>query len=348
MQRVYLDHNSTTNLRPEASQAMLEAMDVLGNPSSVHFEGRMAKSLLENARESLSVSLGCKPTSIVFTSGATEAASIALHANKIKCSGVEHDAVKSFCEETLTTLPSGEVLIDDPSNCAVQLANSETGILQDLPKDIFLSDITQAFGKVPFSYDWLGAKRVIVSAHKFGGPKGIGALVLDVDTPLSPLIVGGGQEMGRRSGTENIVGAVGMAAAATAALVDLEQGVWNHVEELRNILENSIEESICETIFVGRGTKRLPNTSLIVNEGWRGETQVIQLDLAGYAVSAGSACSSGKVRTSAVLKSMGYDDEKSSCALRVSLGPDTTIEDVNGFVKAYCYEGKKLIRRRRG
>ena len=154
--------------------------------------------------------------------------------------------------------------------------------------------------------------------------------------------------MGRRSGTENIVGAVGMAAAATAALVDLERGVWNHIEELRNILENSIEESIVETTFVGRGTKRLPNTSLIVNEGWRGETQVIQLDLAGYAVSAGSACSSGKVRTSAVLKSMGYDDEKSSCALRVSLGPGTTIEDVNGFVKAYCNEGKKLISRRSG
>ena len=238
MQRVYLDHNSTTNLRPEASQAMLEAMDVLGNPSSVHFEGRMAKSLLENARDSLSVSLGCKPESIVFTSGATEAASIALHANKINCSGVEHDAVKSLCEETLTTLPSGEILIDDPSNCAVQLANSETGILQDLPKEIFLSDITQAFGKVPFSCDWLGAKRVIVSAHKFGGPKGTGALVLDVDTPLSPLIVGGGQEMGRRSGTENIVGAVGMAAAATAALVDLERGIWNHIEVIINILEN--------------------------------------------------------------------------------------------------------------
>jgi len=346
MPRVYLDHNSTTNLRPEASQAMLDAMNVLGNPSSVHFEGRMAKSLLENARDSLSVSLGCKPASIIFTSGATEAASIALHANTINCSGVEHDAIKSLCEETLTTLSSGKILIDDPSTSAVQLANSETGIIQDLPKDIFLSDVTQAFGKVPFSYDWLGAKRVIVSAHKFGGPKGVGALVLDHDTPFSPLIVGGGQEMGRRSGTENIVGAVGMAAAAAAALVDLERGVWNQVEEFRNILENSIEETIGETIFIGRGSKRLPNTSLIVNAGWRGETQVIQLDLAGYAVSAGSACSSGKVRASAVLKSMGYDDEKSSCALRVSLGPDTTIEDINGFVRAYCNEGKKLISRR--
>ena len=347
MQRVYLDHNSTTNLRPEASQAMLEAMDVLGNPSSVHFEGRMAKSLLENARDSLSVSLGCKPASIVFTSGATEAASIALHANKINCSGVEHDAVKSLCEETLTTLPSGEILIDDPSNCAVQLANSETGILQDLPKDIFLSDITQAFGKVPFSYDWLGAKRVIVSAHKFGGPKGVGALIMEEGTPLSPLIVGGGQEMGRRSGTENIIGAVGMAAAASSALVDLEQGVWKQVEKLRNVLENSIEESLNETIFVGRGTKRLPNTSLIVNPGWSGETQVIQLDLAGYAVSAGSACSSGKVKASAVLQSMGLDSEQASCGLRVSLGPQTTIEDINGFVKAYCDAGKKVMSRRK-
>ena len=152
--------------------------------------------------------------------------------------------------------------------------------------------------------------------------------------------------MGRRSGTENIVGAVGMAAAAAAALVDLEKGVWSRIEELRNILENSIEESFNETIFVGRGTKRLPNTSLIINAGWQGETQVMQLDLAGYAVSAGSACSSGKVKGSAVLQSMGYDDEQSKSALRVSLGVSTTIEDINGFVGAYCKAGKKFISRR--
>tara|TARA_B100000902_G_scaffold27178_1_gene32718 strand:+ start:449 stop:1432 length:984 start_codon:yes stop_codon:yes gene_type:complete len=326
---------------------MLDAMNCLGNPSSVHFEGRTAKSLLENARDSLGVSLGCRPSSIVFTSGATEAASIALNAFKIKCSGVEHDAIKSLCEQTLTTYASGEILVEDPSTCAVQLANSETGILQELPKDIFLSDVTQAVGKIPFSFEWLGAKRVIVSAHKFGGPKGVGALIMEEGTPLSPLIVGGGQEMGRRSGTENIIGAVGMAAAASSALVDLEQGVWKQVEKLRNVLENSIEESLNETIFVGRGTKRLPNTSLIVNPGWSGETQVIQLDLAGYAVSAGSACSSGKVKASAVLQSMGLDIEQASCGLRVSLGPQTTIEDINGFVKAYCDAGKKVMSRRK-
>ena len=219
MQRVYLDHNSTTDLRPEASRAMLDAMNVLGNPSSVHFEGRMAKSLLENARDSLAGSLGCKPQSIVFTSGSTEAASLALNAHKIRCSEVEHDAVKNLCETTLTTFRSGQVLIDDPLTSAVQLANSETGIIQDLPRDIFLSDVTQAIGKIPFSFEWLGAKRAIVSAHKFGGPKGVGALLLEDNIPLSPLVVGGGQEMGRRSGTENIVGAVGMAAAAAAALV---------------------------------------------------------------------------------------------------------------------------------
>ena len=347
MQRVYLDHNSTTNLRPGASRAMLDAMNCLGNPSSVHFEGRMAKSLLENARDSLGGSLGCRPSSIVFTSGATEAASIALNAHKIKCSGVEHDAIKSLCEQTLTTYASGKILVDDPSTCAVQLANSETGILQELPKNIFLSDVTQAIGKIPFSFEWLGAKRVIVSAHKFGGPKGVGALILEEGTPLSPLIVGGGQEMGRRSGTENIIGAVGMAAAASSALLDLEQGVWSQVEKLRNVLENLIEESFNETIFVGRGAKRLPNTSLIVNPGWRGETQVIQLDLAGYAVSAGSACSSGKVKASAVLQSMGLNSEQASCGLRVSLGPETTIEDINGFVKAYCDAGKKVMSRRK-
>ena len=216
-----------------------------------------------------------------------------------------------------------------------------------MPKDIFLSDVTQAVGKIPFSFEWLGAKRAIVSAHKFGGPKGVGALIIEEGTPLSPRIIGGGQEKGRRSGTENIIGAVGMAAAAYSALVDLEQGVWNQVEKLRNVLENSIEESLNETIFVGRGTKRLPNTSLIVNPGWSGETQVIQLDLAGYAVSAGSACSSGKVKASAVLQSMGLDSEQASCGLRVSLGPETTIEDINGFVKAYCDAGKKVMSRRK-
>ena len=307
----------------------------------------MAKSLLENARDSLGESLGCRPSSIVFTSGATEAASIALNAYQIKCSGVEHDAIKSLCEQTLTTSASGEILVEDPSTCAVQLANSETGILQELPKDIFLSDVTQAVGKIPFSFEWLGATRAIVSAHKFGGPKGVGALIIEEGTPLSPLMIGGGQEMGRRSGTENIIGAVGMAAAASSALVDLEQGVWKQVEKLRNVLENSIEESLNETIFVGRGTKRLPNTSLIVNPGWSGETQVIQLDLAGYAVSAGSACSSGKVKASAVLQSMGLDSEQASCGLRVSLGPQTTIEDINGFVKAYCDAGKKVMSRRK-
>ena len=137
-----------------------------------------------------------------------------------------------------------------------------------------------------------------------------------------------------------------MAAAAEAAVLDVERGVWDQVEELRNILENSIEESFDETIFVGRGTKRLPNTSLIVHPGWRGETQVIQLDLSGYAVSAGSACSSGKVRTSAVLRSMGYEYEKSSCAMRVSLGPNTTTEEIHGFVEAYCKQGKKVMSRR--
>jgi cysteine desulfurase len=175
----------------------------------------------------------------------------------------------------------------------------------------------------------------IVSAHKFGGPKGVGALILRDGVDIPALAVGGGQEMGRRAGTENVIGIAGMGAAAETALRDLSAGVWDEVAEVRNILETALEGLRNETIFVGKRGVRLPNTTCMVTPGWKGETQVMQMDLSGFAVSAGSACSSGKVRPSRVLTAMGFDYEAAASAIRVSIGPGVTREEVLRFAEAW-------------
>ncbi|MEO1551775.1 MAG: aminotransferase class V-fold PLP-dependent enzyme, partial [Pseudomonadota bacterium] len=188
---------------------------------------------------------------------------------------------------------------------------------------------------VPFAFSWAGVGMVFLSAHKFGGPKGVGALIFPQGTDIAAQMKGGGQEMGRRSGTENVVAIAGMGAAAVAAQADLASGKWDRVEKLRNILESALHDCSNETIFIGKDADRLPNTACFATPGWKGETQVMQMDLAGFAISAGSACSSGKVRTSRVLSAMGYDAGIASSAIRVSLGPSTTEQEVLGFVEAW-------------
>jgi cysteine desulfurase len=225
------------------------------------------------------------------------------------------------------------------------LANSETGILQSVPQGVLLCDMTQAFGKIPLAFNWSGADMAIISAHKLGGPKGIGALVIKRGIDIAARIRGGGQEMGRRSGTENIIGIAGFGAAAQAAQQDLEQGVWQNVEKLRNILEKTIAQSSNKTIFVGNAANRLPNTTCMITPGWKGETQVMQMDLAGLAVSAGSACSSGKVKSSRVLMAMGFDETSAASALRVSLGPTTTESDVMLFIEKWTSAYEKFMAR---
>ncbi len=329
--RTYLDHNATTPLRVKARDAMIAAMDVCGNPSSVHAEGRAAKALVEKSRQTLATALGADGADIVFTSSATEAAALALMGRNLVGSDVEHDAVRSWIDSDLSADRNGIVTVKDASQTCLQMANSETGVLQDLPPGLAVSDVTQAFGKLPIAFNWLGADMAIVSAHKLGGPKGIGALIMKRGTDIPAQLKGGGQEMGRRAGTENVIGIAGFAAAASAAMADLENGTWQRVETLRDLLEKRLETADPETIFVGNGAKRLPNTSCIATPGWKGETQVMQMDLAGYAISAGSACSSGKVKSSNVLTAMGYDEVTASSAIRVSLGPETTEQDVMGF-----------------
>ena len=343
--RAYLDWNATAPLRPEARDAMIAAMDLVGNPSSVHGEGRAAKGLVERARAQVAAAFGAEGADIVFTSGATEAAALACAGRGLQGAGVEHDAVLAWVEESLGVAPSGAVTVPDPGRAVLQLANSETGVVQDLPEGLAVTDATQAFGKIPVAFNWLGSEMALISAHKLGGPKGIGALVVKRGTDIAAQILGGGQEMGRRSGTENVIGITGFGAAAEAAARDLSAGVWTRVEKLRNILETTIEAAANKTIFVGKDSPRLPNTSCLITAGWKGETQVMQMDLAGFAISAGSACSSGKVRESAVLRAMGFDEVEAASAIRVSLGPETTEEEVLRFAETWLrHESKRRHR----
>lgn len=327
--RVYLDWNATAPLRPEARAAMIAAMDVAGNPSSVHAEGRAAKALVERARAEVAEAVGCKPAEVVFTSGATEAAAVLSSFGRVDVEPTAHDALWSHRSP-------GEGRADV---LATGLANSETGVVLPVPgrpeAGLLLLDVTQAVGRLPFSFAWSGADLAVLSAHKLGGPKGVGALIVRDGVDIPPLATGGGQEMGRRSGTENVIGIAGFGAAIRAAMRDLEAGVWAEVEKLRNILETALASGARETIFVGNGGERLPNTSCFAIPGWKGETQVMQMDLAGFAISAGSACSSGKVKESRVLRAMGYDETTARSAIRVSLGPETTEDEISRFAAAW-------------
>ncbi|WGV16975.1 cysteine desulfurase family protein [Fuscovulum ytuae] len=338
--RVYLDWNATAPLRGEARAAMIAAMDVVGNPSSVHAEGRAARALVERARAQVAAAVGCKPAEVVFTSGATEAAAVL---GRLPVARVEVDPTAHDCLWSQRRDGEGSRAI------GWGYANNETGVIAEPSAREdgapLMLDIVQAVGKVPFSFAWSGAEMAVVSAHKFGGPKGIGALILRDGVEVTPALTGGGQEMGRRAGTENIIGIAGMGAAAEAAARDLADGVWDEVAELRNILESALSSVANNTISVGNDMPRLPNTLCLIAPGWKGETQVMAMDLAGYAISAGSACSSGKVRPSRVLLAMGHDEAQAAQAIRVSLGPGVTKEEVLRFADVWSAQYRKALSR---
>ncbi|WP_295048397.1 aminotransferase class V-fold PLP-dependent enzyme [uncultured Paracoccus sp.] len=333
--RTYLDWNATTPLRPEVKAAMVEAMEIAGNPSSVHTEGREAKMAMERAREQLATALGAEGADVIFTSGTTEAAAMVLAGRGMQCAPVEHSAIKVWCDQDLAVDGDGIVTVPDPARASLQLANNETGVIQALPDGLASSDLTQAFGKVPFAFNWLGVTAGFVSAHKLGGPKGIGALIVKRGTDVPALIRGGGQEQGRRGGTENLIGILGFAAAATAAQKELEAGLWDQVAARRDALEDRLLSAAPGAMIAGKGAKRLPNTTCLLTSGWKGETQVMQMDLAGFAISAGSACSSGKVRASGVLQAMGFDDKAAQSAIRISISPALGDDQVNRFADAW-------------
>lgn len=374
--RVYLDWNATAPLRPEARTAMLAAMDVLGNPSSVHAEGRAARAIVERARAQVAGLVGCEPDRVVFTSGATEANNMGLRALgasgffTVACSDAEHASIVEVAEKRARRhrLPiDRDGLIDRStfddagdfdralgdflgrSVLGVSLANSETGVIEDA-SDLFARaltlhvrghcDVTQAAGRIAISLVAPGAISMALSAHKLGGPTGAGAFVTSGESgpeeKFAPKrMFGGGQERGWRAGAENVVGIAGFGAAAEAARRDLEAGLWRRVEKLRDDLEDRLSSAAPDAIFIGESAPRLPNTSCFAVPGWRGETQVMRLDLAGFAVSAGAACSSGKVGPSRALRAMGLDDETAGSAIRVSLGPTTTEDEVQAFAEAW-------------
>ncbi len=314
---------------------MADVMDSSGNASSIHSEGRRNRFLIENSREKIACFLGAKPENLFFTSGATEGAAVLLNERKYSCAEIEHSCVGTWCDKSLSVSKNGKVKSGDLRRCAVQLANSETGILQNLVKGLYMSDIVQAVGKIPFSFQETGIRSAIISAHKIGGPQGIGAVITEDNFEINPLFLGGGQEKGRRSGTESLILIVGFSAAIEFAKTQLEDGFLEKVEELRDFLEDELANISPNTIFVGKGGARLPNTSCFLTPGWPGQVQVMRMDLAGFSISAGSACASGKVRKSATLSAMGFSSELASCSVRISIGTQTTKREIESFVKEW-------------
>ncbi len=361
-QRVYLDWNASAPLRPEARAAMLAAMDLAGNPSSVHAEGRAARAAIEKARAQVAALCLCDPGEVIFTSGATEAAATVLAQgwDRVMATPFEHDAVENALPPHATRIPArlieGETWDGDipPAEGARallihQAGNGETGTFRPYQVACVEArkagwrtfvDATQVVGGrrwFNFSDGTATAEAdfACLSAHKIGGPRGVGALLVREGIELKPLIHGGGQELRRRSGTEDVVAIAGFGAAAEAATGQ----DWDAVATLRDALEARLADAAGDITFIETDEFRLPNTSCFAVPGWKGESQVMQMDLAGYAVSAGSACASGKVGPSRVLKAMGFDDITAASAIRVSLGPTTTEAEATGFADAWieCY-----------
>jgi cysteine desulfurase len=355
--RVYLDWNATTPLRREAREAMDAAWDLGGNPSSVHAEGRQARRLVEEARAAIAGAVGALPRNVVFTSGGTEANALALTPGlrgasgpaleRLVVSAIEHASVLAggrFPVETISTVGvtrSGVLDLDrlraalrdrPPALVSVMLANNETGAVQPVAEaaeivhsagGLLHVDAIQALGKIPFDIKAVGADLLTLSAHKIGGPKGSGALVVGEGLQgFEPLLRGGGQELGRRAGTENVAGIAGFGAATKAAMAGLT-GDANRLGSLRGCLENGLRQTP-DTIVFSAEVPRLPNTVLFTVPGLKAETAVIGFDLAGIAVSSGSACSSGKVQPSHVLEAMGFGPEIAQGAVRLSLGWSTS------------------------
>lgn len=361
--RTYLDHNATAPLRPEARQALLAALEVVGNGSSVHAEGRRAHGLIEDAREQVAAVVNARPAEVVFTSGATEANNWVMAAgwDTVFVAGIEHDsvlapartsgarviAVPARADGTVAVATVAEHRLDAADAfgraiVAVQLANNETGALQPVPeiaamaraRGLFVhTDAVQAVGRIVVDFAALGVDALSLSSHKIGGPKGVGALVVRDSVRLSPFIVGGGQERRRRAGTENVAAIAGFGAAATAARQDLEH--VGRMAALRDRLEREAVRIAPRAVVIAGETVRLPNTACLALPGQSAETLVIKLDLMGLAVSAGAACSSGKVGPSHVLAAMGIAPDLARAAIRISLGWNSSEADVDAFLRVW-------------
>lgn len=354
----YLDWNATARLRPQARAAMAMALEVTGNPSSVHGAGRAARRLVEQARENVAALVGVAATDVVFTSGGTEANALALSpplGDALLVSAVEHPSVLAgglfAAVEQIPVTPAG--LVDLAALEArltaqvrplvsIMLANNETGAIQPVAEaaakvhaagGLLHIDAVQAPGRIVCNFKSLGADLMTLSAHKIGGPQGIGALIKRTDLDISALIRGGGQERGRRAGTENVAGIVGFGAAAQAVCASAGNEVAEMIR-LRDLLEDGIRRIAPEVVIFSLDAPRLPNTTLFAVPGMKAEIAVIAFDLEGVAVSSGAACSSGKVTPSHVLAAMGVVPELARGAIRASLGYSTAESEIRAFLNA--------------
>ncbi len=355
---VYLDYNATAPLKPAVIEAMTSALAECGNASSVHRFGRLARRAVETAREEVAALVNAVPHQVVFTSGGTEANNLALAAigrgRRLLVSAVEHESVLKAAPGAESVPVDGRGEIDlaalqamlerdpRPALVAVMLANNETGATQPIALAAHLAhahgalvhcDAVQAAGKMEIDAARLGVDTLALSAHKLGGPQGIGALVVAGTVEVRPLLAGGGQERGWRAGTENTAAIRGFGVAARLARQDFP--AMQDLARLRDDMERRLLRAAPEAVVFASGAGRLPNTSCIALPGVAAETQVMALDLAGVAVSAGSACSSGKVAPSHVLRAMGVAPELTKTAIRISLGWRTTADDIDHLVEAW-------------
>ncbi len=367
MTRHYLDHNATAPVRPEVVERVAEMMRHDGNSLSVHEEGRRAHKVLEDAREQVRALVNAPVNGVIFTSGGTESIHYALHGvvrphniKRIFVSAIEHSAVSANAAttgadiETIPALPSGIVDLDwlrarlkdyDVERdggflVSIMFANNETGALQplreaaDITHDaggLLFVDAAQAAGKVPVNFVMSGADIMSLTGHKFGGPIGVGALIAGPNLPLDPVMRGGGHEQNRRAGTHNVPAIAGLGLACELAKQSLARA--GEIAALRDRMQDAAEAAGAK--IWGAGAERLPGTLCLSAEGFPGATQLMTMDLAGIAISAGSACSSGKTRPSHVLAAMGASEEEATSAIRVSMGWNSTKEDADAFAREW-------------
>ncbi|MCL4712444.1 MAG: cysteine desulfurase [Pseudorhodoplanes sp.] len=382
-QRAYLDWNATAPLRPQARAAVVAALEMVGNPSSVHAEGRRARHLIEDAREKVARLTGAEAAGVTFTSGATEANALALHPaleiagarvprDRLLVSAIEHVSVLKggrFPADAIEVIPVTESGFVDCEALrrllrqsarplvSVMLANNETGVVQPI-RDIAAIvhetdgllhvDAVQGPGRIGVNLSALGADMMSLSAHKIGGPKGVGALVRRHGLHIAvPMIAAGGQERGLRGGTENVPGIAGFGAAAEAVQQSFAEEVAL-LGALRERLEAGLRAAAPEVVIFGSAAERLPNMVCFSAPGMKAETAVIAFDLDGIAVSAGAACSSGRVQSSHVLAAMGVPPALAQGAVRVSLGATSTPAEIDQFLAAWKKLSKSLVKERTG
>jgi cysteine desulfurase len=386
-ERTYLDWNATAPLRPEARGAVIAALDETGNPSSVHREGRAARRIVEQARERVAALVGAEPRNVIFTSGGTEANMLALtpaleqsqdktRFDRLIVSAIEHVSVRcggrfpagqvdefAATEDGVVDLASLERRLNElkwqgkpPPLVSLMAANNETGVIQPIRAvadlvhkrgGLLHVDAIQAAGRIPCDINVLEADLMTISGHKIGGPQGVGALVKRTAALhiAEPLVRGGGQERGARGGTEAVAAVAGFGAAAASAVANMAAD-GERMRFVRDRLETTLAQG--QTVIFGRRVERLPNTSLFAVPGLRAETALINLDLDGFAVSSGSACSSGKVTPSHVLAAMGVPAELVSGAIRVSIGQSTSENEIDSFLEAWTKLLSGLSKDRRG